>query len=398
MKILVLNCGSSSIKYQLINMEDEAILTKGVVERIGIDDSLLEHQKDNGEEIIIKEKIEDHAQGIKLVINTILNKDYGVLQDSNEIDAIGHRVLHGGEKFTESILINDEVEKAIEDNCELGPLHNPHNLTGIRVCKDLMPDKPQVAVFDTAFHQTMPKKAFIYALPYEYYEKYGIRRYGFHGTSHLYVANRAAELMGKPIEELKIISCHLGNGASITAVDGGKSIDTSMGLTPLEGLVMGTRCGDIDPAIIPFIMDKENLTMGEVDNIMNTESGLCGVSGVSSDSRDVEAAASSGNERAKTALEIFDYRVIKYVGAYIAAMGGVDSIVFTAGIGENQSRTRAGIIKNLAYLDIYLNEEANKLKSEEVEITTSESRVKVFVIPTNEELVIARDTAKIIQV
>src|SRR5690554_1656874 len=396
MKILVLNCGSSSIKYQLINMEDEAILTKGVVERIGIDDSLLEHQKDNGEEIIIKEKIEDHAQGIKLVINTILNKDYGVLQDSNEIDAIGHRVLHGGEKFTESILINDEVEKAIEDNCELGPLHNPHNLTGIRVCKDLMPDKPQVAVFDTAFHQTMPKKAFIYALPYEYYEKYGIRRYGFHGTSHLYVANRAAELMGKPIEELKIISCHLGNGASITAVDGGESVDTSMGLTPLEGLVMGTRCGDIDPAIIPFIMDKENLTMGEVDTIMNTESGLLGVSGVSSDSRDVEAAANSGNERAKTALEIFDYRVIKYVGAYIAAMGGVDAIVFTAGIGENQSRTRAGIIENLAYLNIYIDEEANKLKSEEVEITTPESGVKVFVIPTNEELVIARDTAEII--
>jgi len=396
MKILVLNCGSSSIKYQLIQMEDESVLAKGVVERIGIDNSLLEHEPANGEEIVIREEIPNHSTGIKLVIDTLLNKEYGVLNSMDEIQAIGHRVVHGGEKFATSTLITSEVIKQIEEVSDLAPLHNPHNLTGIKVCSKLMPDKPQVAVFDTAFHQTMPRKAYLYALPYRYYQKYGVRRYGFHGTSHLYVANRAAEMMGRPIEELKIITCHLGNGASITAVDGGKSVDTSMGLTPLEGLVMGTRCGDIDPAIIPFIMNKEDLTMEEIDNIMNKKSGLLGVSGVSNDSRDVEAAAADGNERAQTALDIFDYRVIKYIGAYIAAMGGVDAIVFTAGIGENQSRTRANIINNLRYLDVYLNEEANQTRKQEIEISTPESRVKVFVIPTNEELVIARDTAKII--
>jgi acetate kinase len=396
MKILVLNCGSSSIKYQLIQMEDESVLAKGVVERIGIDNSLLEHEPANGEEIVIKKEIPNHSTGIKLVIDTLLNKEYGVLNSMDEIQAIGHRVVHGGEKFATSTLITSEVIKQIEEVSDLAPLHNPHNLTGIKVCSKLMPDKPQVAVFDTAFHQTMPRKAYLYALPYRYYQKYGVRRYGFHGTSHLYVANRAAEMMGRPIEELKIITCHLGNGASITAVDGGKSVDTSMGLTPLEGLVMGTRCGDIDPAIIPFIMNKEDLTMEEIDNIMNKKSGLLGVSGVSNDSRDVEAAAADGNERAQTALDIFDYRVIKYIGAYIAAMGGVDAIVFTAGIGENQSRTRANIINNLRYLDVYLNEEANQTRKQEIEISTPESRVKVFVIPTNEELVIARDTAKII--
>jgi len=396
MKILVLNCGSSSIKYQLIQMEDESVLAKGVVERIGIDNSLLEHEPANGEEIVIREEIPNHSTGIKLVIDTLLNKEYGVLNSMDEIQAIGHRVVHGGEKFATSTLITSEVIKQIEEVSDLAPLHNPHNLTGIKVCSKLMPDKPQVAVFDTAFHQTMPRKAYLYALPYRYYQKYGVRRYGFHGTSHLYVANRAAEMMGRPIEELKIITCHLGNGASITAVDGGKSVDTSMGLTPLEGLVMGTRCGDIDPAIIPFIMNKEDLTMEEIDNIMNKKSGLLGVSGVSNDSRDVEAAAADGNERAQTALDIFDYRVIKYIGAYIAAMGSVDAIVFTAGIGEIQSRTRANIINNLRYLDVYLNEEANQTRKQEIEISTPESRVKVFVIPTNEELVIARDTAKII--
>ncbi len=396
MKILVLNCGSSSIKYQLIQMDDESVLAKGIVERIGIDNSLLEHETLGGEEIIIKEEIPNHSTGIEMVIKTLLNNEYGVLNNMDEIEAIGHRVVHGGEKFATSTLITAEVIKEIEEVSDLAPLHNPHNLTGIKVCNKLMPGKLQVAVFDTAFHQTMPRKAFIYALPYRYYQKYGVRRYGFHGTSHLYVANRAAALMGKPIEELKIITCHLGNGASITAVDGGKSVDTSMGLTPLEGLVMGTRCGDIDPAIIPFIMNKENLSMEEIDNIMNKKSGLLGVSGISSDSRDVETAAGEGNQRARTALEIFDYRVTKYIGAYIAAMGGVDTIVFTAGIGENQSRTRANIINNLGYLNVYLNEKANEVRRQEIEISTPESSVKIFVIPTNEELVIARDTAEII--
>ncbi|MDI3546478.1 MAG: acetate kinase [Halanaerobiales bacterium] len=396
MKILVLNSGSSSIKYQLIDMEDESVLAKGIVQRIGIDNSFLEHENNRRDEVKIEVDIPDHTTGIKLVIDALLNKEHGVLESMDEINAVGHRVVHGGEKFAESTLITEEVIKQIEEVSDLAPLHNPHNLTGIRVCAKLLPNKPQVAVFDTAFHQTMPRKAYMYALPYEYYEKYGIRRYGFHGTSHKYVAQRAAKLMGKPLEELKIITCHLGNGASIAAVDGGKSVDTSMGLTPLEGLVMGTRCGDIDPAIIPFIMTKEGLSMEEIDNIMNKKSGLYGVSGISNDSRDVEAAAKEGNQRAQTALEMFDYRVTKYIGAYMAAMAGVDAIVFTAGIGENQSRTREVIVNNLAFLNIHLNEEANKTRGKEIEISTSDSDVKVFVIPTNEELMIARDTQEIV--
>lgn len=396
MKILVLNSGSSSIKYQLINMEDESVVAKGLVERIGIKDSVLEQKTLDGKEVEITADIPNHSKGIKMVIETLLDEEHGVLKSMDEINAVGHRVVHGGEKFASSTLINDEVIKEIEEVSELAPLHNPHNLTGIKVCNELLPDKPQVAVFDTAFHQTMPPKAYVYALPYEYYQKYGVRRYGFHGTSHKYVAQRVATILGKPLNQCKIITCHLGNGASIAAIDKGKSVDTSMGLTPLEGLMMGTRCGDVDPAIIPFLMNKEKLSIEEVDNIMNKESGFKGVSGLSNDSRDVEAAAKEGNERAQVALDIFDYRVTKYIGAYMTAMAGVDAIVFTAGIGENQWRTREVIVKNLEFLNIHLDKEANRVRKQEIEISTPDSNVKVFIIPTNEELMIARDTRDII--
>jgi len=396
MKILVINSGSSSIKYQLIDMEDEAILAKGVVQRIGINNSFLDHEKVGNGKIRIDQEIPDHGEGIKKVIEILLDKEYGVIGNIDEIDAVGHRVLHGGERFTESILIDDQVEETIEKYCELGPLHNPHNLTGIRVCKKLLPGKPQVAVFDTAFHTTMPEKAYLYALPYKYYEKYKIKRYGFHGTSHRYVSKRCAELMNKPYEELRIISCHLGNGASLAAVSKGKCIDTTMGLTPLEGLVMGTRCGDIDPAIIKFIMEKENLSIKEIDDMMNKESGLLGISGISNDSRDVLKGAEEGNYRAKLALEMFDYRIVKYIGAYAAIMGGVDAIVFTAGIGENQQETRKNIINQLEFFGMTLDEEANEVRGREEKISTSDSKVQVFVIPTNEELMIARDTLELL--
>ncbi len=396
MKILVLNCGSSSLKYQLININDESVLAKGVVERIGIEDSFLEHQL-TGEEIVIKAEIPDHNVAIEMVIDVLLKQEYAVLQSMDEINAVGHRVVHGGEKFASSTLITDEVIKQIEEVSDLAPLHNPHNLSGIKVCAELMPGTPQVAVFDTAFHQTMPRKAYMYALPYQYYQNYGIRRYGFHGTSHKYVAQRAAVMLGRPIDELKIITCHLGNGASIAAVKNGQSIDTSMGLTPLEGLVMGTRCGDIDPAIIPFLMDKEELTIQEIDNIINKQSGLYGVSGISNDSRDIDSAAGKGNEKAQTALEIFDYRVAKYIGAYMVAMGGVDAIVFTAGIGENQSSTRKVILEYLSFLNIELDQAANQVRKQEIDITTPDSKIKVLVIPTNEELMIARDTKEVIR-
>lgn len=396
MKILVINSGSSSIKYQLFDMVKEIVVAKGGIQRIGIDNSFLEHETHDGKETRIDRDIPDHGEGIKLLIDVLLDKEYGVISNIDEIDAVGHRVLHGGEKFTESVIIDEEVEKTIEEYCDLGPLHNPHNLTGIRVCKKILPGKPQVAVFDTSFHTTMPPKAFLYALPFEYYEKYKVKRYGFHGTSHRYVSRRCAQLMDKPYEELKIISCHLGNGASIAAVTNGKCIDTSMGLTPLEGLVMGTRCGDIDPAIIKFIMEKEGISIEEMDKIMNKKSGLLGISGISNDSRDVSEAAKNGNKRAQMALELFDYRIVKYIGAYIAAMGGADAIVFTAGIGENQWETRENIIEQLGFLGIKLDKEANKVRGEEKEISTPDSKIRVFVIPTNEELMIARDTMALI--
>ena len=395
MKILVLNSGSSSIKYQLFNMENENVLAKGIVERIGIEDSFLEHEV-NGDEVVIKEDIPNHSKGISLVIDALLDDNHGVLASMDEINAVGHRVVHGGEKFADSVKITDEVVKQMEDVSDLAPLHNPPNIAGIKVCQELMPEKPQVGVFDTAFHQSMPAEAYTYALPYEYYEKYGVRRYGFHGTSHRFVAKRAAKLIDKDFNDSKIITCHLGNGASVAAVKNGKSIDTSMGLTPLEGLVMGTRCGDIDPAIVPFLQEKEDLSSKEIDNIMNKESGLLGISGISNDSRDIQEAADDGNERAQLAGDVFNYRVKKYIGAYTAAMGGVDAIVFTAGIGENAKEIRAGILDGLEYLGFELDEEANDSRGKEIEISKVGSDTRVFVIPTNEELVIARDTADIL--
>ena len=395
MKILVLNSGSSSIKYQLFNMENENVLAKGIVERIGIDDSFLEHEV-NGDEIVIEEDIPNHSKGISLVIDALLDDNHGVLESMDEINAVGHRVVHGGEKFADSVKITDEVVEQMEAVSDLAPLHNPPNIAGIKVCQELMPEKPQVGVFDTAFHQSMPAEAYTYALPYEYYEKYGVRRYGFHGTSHRFVAKRAAKLMDKDYSDSKIITCHLGNGASVAAVKNGKSIDTSMGLTPLEGLVMGTRCGDIDPAIVPFLQEKEDLSSKEIDNIMNKESGLLGISGISNDSRDIQEAADDGNERAQLAGDVFNYRVKKYIGAYTSAMGGVDAIVFTAGIGENAKEIRAGILDGLEYLGFELDEEANDSRGKEIEISKVGSDTRVFVIPTNEELVIARDTADIL--
>ena len=396
MKILVLNSGSSSIKYQLFNMEDENVLMKGVVERIGIDNSFLEFENEAGEEFKIESEIPDHSKGIELVIDSLLDDENGVLNSMDEITAVGHRVVHGGEKFANSTLIDDEVIEQMEDVSDLAPLHNPPNLAGIKVCKDMMPETPQVGVFDTAFHQSMPEEAYMYAIPYEYYEKHDIRRYGFHGTSHKYVAKKAAELMDKEQKDVKVITCHLGNGASVAAVDGGESVDTSMGLTPLEGLVMGTRCGDIDPAIIPFLMKKEDLDADEVDNILNKKSGLLGVSGVSNDSRDIKEAAKNGNERAELARKLFNYRVKKYIGAYAAAMGGVDAIVFTAGIGENAKDIRKDIMEDMEFLGIEIDDKANDVRGETKEISTKDSKVKVFTIPTNEELVIARDTKEIV--
>src|SRR6056297_2479621 len=397
MKVLVLNSGSSSIKFQLFNMEEERVLAKGLVERIGIEDSAIEYENNNGQEVEKDIDIANHRDGIEHVIEMLLDSEVGVLEDIDEINAVGHRVVHGGEKFAHSTLITEEVIDKIEEVTPLAPLHNPHNLSGIKVCKELLPDKPQVGVFDTAFHQTMPEEAYTYAIPYEYYEEHGVRRYGFHGTSHKYVAKRCAALMDEDIEDLKIITCHLGNGASMAAVDGEKSIDTSMGMTPLEGLVMGTRSGDIDPAIIPFLMEKEDLDTEEVDNILNKKSGLLGVSGISNDSRDVRQAAHDGNHRAELADQVFSYRVKKYIGAYIAALNGVDAVVFTGGIGENAAGVREHILEKLNNLGFELDPEANKVRGEEREITTEDSKVKAFVIPTNEELVIARDTKEIVE-
>ena len=396
MKIFVINCGSSSLKYKLFDMRDEDVLAEGIIERIGIENSFLKYETKEGTDIKIEHDIPTHKEGIELLIETLLSDEHGVLEDMDEIKAVGHRVAHGGEKFAHSTLIDDEVMKEIEDISDLAPLHNPANLMGIEVCKELMPETSQVAVFDTAFHQTMPEEAYTYALPYEYYEKYGVRRYGFHGTSHGYVANRAAEMMDEDINDLKIVTCHLGNGASIAAVKNGESIDTSMGFTPLEGLVMGTRCGDIDPAIVPFIMDKEDMTTSEIDSVLNKESGLYGVSGVSSDMRDIEGAADEGNNQAQVALDIFNYRVKKYIGSYSAAMGGVDAVVFTAGIGENAIETREEILAGLEYMGIKIDKNANDIRGKEQIITTSDSTVKAMVIPTNEELVIAKDTKAIV--
>jgi acetate kinase len=394
-KVLVINCGSSSLKYQLFNMADESVLAKGLVERIGIEGSVLKHQPGEAEKVTIETEIPDHSVAIKLVLNALVDAKHGVIKDMNEISAVGHRVVHGAEKFATSVRINDAVMDALEECIEMAPLHNPPNILGIKACEKLMPGVAQVGVFDTAFHQTMPKHAFIYGLPYEVYKKHGIRRYGFHGTSHKFVSQQCAEMMGQKPEDIKVITCHLGNGSSVAAVKNGAVVDTSMGLTPLEGLVMGTRCGDIDPAILPMLMKKENMDADAIDSYINKESGVLGISGVSSDFRDIEGAADEGNERAKLALDVFAYRVQKYVGAYAAAMNGVDAIVFTAGLGENSISMRESIAEAFGYLGAKIDKERNNVRGKACEISTADSKVKLFVIPTNEELMIARDTKSI---
>ena len=398
MKILVIKAGSSSLKYQLIDMETEQVIAKGLCERIGIDGHL-KHTPMIGGKSVFNEDVAmpTHAEAIAAVIDKLTSEEYGVVSSMKEIDAVGHRVVHGGEKFACSVKIDDSVMAALEECTPFAPLHNPANITGINACKAVMGDVPMVAVFDTAFHQTMPGKAFTYAIPYEYYKNDGIRRYGFHGTSHRYVSARCAELMGKPIEELKLISCHMGNGSSICAINGGKSVDTSMGFTPLVGLPMGTRCGDLDAGVIQFLMNKYGFSIDEMLNILNKKSGVLGISGVSSDFRDLEAAAPQGNQRAQLALDSFDYNVKKLIGAYAAAMGGVDAIIFTAGVGENGPDTRANVVSGLEYMGVKLDAEKNNTRGKEVDVATDDSKVRILVIPTNEELMIAMDTAAIVK-
>ncbi len=395
MKVLVINCGSSSLKYQLIDMNGEIVLAKGLFERIGSDEAMFTHKRPEGEKYSVVEPIKNHGEALKRLLDILVDAEYGVIKSMDEIDAVGHRVVHGGEKFADSVLITDEVIKGMEECIELAPLHNPPNIEGIKACEAIMPNVPQVGVFDTAFHQTMPKKCFLYGLPYKAYEDLGVRRYGFHGTSHKYVSQRCAELMGKDIKDLKIITCHLGNGSSVTAVDQGKSVDTTMGFTPLSGLVMGTRCGDIDPAIVVFLMEKWNKTAKEIDAMMNKESGVLGISNVSNDFRLLEDAAKEGNEKAQLALDIFHYRVRREIGAMAAVMGGVDAIVFTAGIGENGIGDRAEICKGIEYLGAHIDAERNNVRGEDAEISTADSTVKIFAIPTNEEIMIARDTVRL---
>jgi len=398
MNVLVINCGSSSLKYQLISSDTEEVLAKGLCERIGIEGSAITHQPAGKDKVTTKVDMPDHTAAVKYVIEKLTDPDVGVVGSLDEIDAVGHRIVHGGERFNTSVVINDEVIKAIEECNDLAPLHNPANLIGINACKKLMPSVPMVAVFDTAFHQTMPKKAFLYGLPYEYYEKYKVRRYGFHGTSHDFVSNRAAQMLNKKREDLKIIVCHLGNGASVTAVDHGKSIDTSMGLTPLEGLIMGTRSGDIDPAIISFIADKENISADDMINICNKKSGVLGLSGgISSDFRDLVSAAESNDQKAIDALDTYAYRVAKYIGAYAMAMKGVDVIAFTAGIGENNCQMRAAICDYVTWLGTSIDPEKNAIRGEEVILSKPSDKVAVMVVPTNEELAIARETVRLVK-
>lgn len=376
-------------------MNGEQVLAKGLIERIGMEGSVLKHTPTGKYTVDISAEIPDHSVGIQRALDALTNEEYGVIDSMDEIDAVGHRVVHGGERFTDSVLISDDVLNGIEACAEIAPLHNPPNLYGIKACMLLMYNTPQVAVFDTAFHQTMPKVAYLYGLPYEMYVKYGLRRYGFHGTSHKYVAQQAAEMMGEHMSDLRFITCHLGNGASIAAIKYGKSIDTSMGYTPLEGLVMGTRSGEIDPAIIPFLMEKENMNAQQIDDYLNRRSGILGISGLSSDFRDLESAANRGDERSQLAIDIFAYKVKKYIGGYVAAMGGVDAIIFTAGLGENSPFMRDKICNGLEYLGTRIDPELNKLRGKQMEISIKRARVKIFVIPTNEELVIARDTLNI---
>ncbi len=395
MNVLVINCGSSSLKYQVINSDTEAVLAKGLCERIGIDGRLV-YEPAGEEKQVTQAPMPTHKQAIQLVIGALTDSGTGVLKSLDEIGAVGHRLVHGGEKFAASAIITEKMIETMEECTDLAPLHNPANLIGVRACQELMPNTPMVGVFDTAFHQTMPKEAYLYGVPYEYYEKYAVRKYGFHGTSHSYVSKRAAAILGKPYDSLKIIVCHLGNGASVCAVKDGKSVDTSMGLSPLEGLVMGTRSGDIDPSAVEYIGKKEGLDLSGVLNVLNKKSGVLGLSGVSSDFRDLEAAANEGNERAKIAQRVFNYRVLKYIGAYAAAMGGVDCICFTAGLGENNGVIRKEICERLAFLGLQIDDEANAKRGEETVISTPDSKVKALVIPTNEELAIARETAELV--
>ena len=396
MNILVINCGSSSLKYQLIDMEEKKVMAKGLAERIGIEGGRVKYEAAGKDEIVIEEKLADHKAALKIVLDSLQHAEYGAVKSLDEIDAVGHRVVHGGEAFAQSVIIDAKVMKAINDNVEIAPLHNPPNIIGIEACKEIMGDVPMVAVFDTAFHQSIPALNYIYALPYEYYEKYKVRRYGFHGTSHQYITERAADMLGKKLDEVNLITCHLGNGSSISAVVGGKCFDTTMGFTPLEGLAMGTRTGDMDPAIVPFIMDKENLSTEEMSNVMNKKSGVLGISGVSSDFRDLEEAAEKGNDRAQLALDIFENRVRKYIGAYLTEMDHCDGIIFTAGVGENSITTRERVIKGLTSLGVKIDDDKNNMRGKEAVISTDDSSIPVLVIPTNEELKIAMETAKLV--
>ena len=395
MKVLVINCGSSSLKYQLIDMENESVLAKGICERIGAEGSILTHKPTGKDKFVTEQPMEDHSVAVKLVMEALQDPEHGVIASADEITAIGHRVLHAGTVYSDATLVTEDVKKVVRDCFDLGPLHNPANLIGIEACEKAMPGKPNVAVFDTAFGMNMPQKAAMYAIPYEYYEKYSIRRYGFHGTSHMFVSGETVKLLGK--EDAKVIVCHIGNGASISASIGGKCVDTSMGLTPLEGLIMGTRSGDVDPAVLQFICNHEHISVDEMLNILNKKSGLLGLSGVSSDFRDVKQAAEDGNERAQLTIEAYVYRIVKYIGAYTAAMNGVDAIVFTAGVGENASVIREKVCDYLGYLGVELDKEKNNNLSGDVEyISTEDSKVKVIVLPTNEELEIARETVKLV--
>ena len=396
MNILVINCGSSSLKYQLIDMNGEIVLAKGLVERIGIEGAKIKHDTTGKDRVVIEEPMNDHKRALELVLQVIVDKDHGAISSMDEIGAVGHRVVHGGEDFASSVIIDNNVMEALERNVELAPLHNPPNIMGIEACKELMPNTPMVSVFDTAFHQTIPAENYIYAIPYDFYEKYKIRRYGFHGTSHKYVSQRAADILGKDLKDLNIVTCHLGNGSSVTAVKGGVSIDTSMGFTPLEGLAMGTRSGDIDPAIIPFIMDKEGLTFDQVNNMLNKQSGVLGISGLSSDFRDLEIAEEEGNARAKLALDIFCNRVTKYIAAYAAQMCRIDVLVFTAGIGENSNTIRERICEGLECLNIRIDKELNNIRGKEAIVNKDLTGTTIMVIPTNEELMIARDTLELV--
>lgn len=396
MKILVLNCGSSSLKYQLFNMDNEKVLAQGIAERIGLNDSILTHKTSNGDKHKINLNFKNHKEALNKILELLTSKEYGVLKSLSEIDAVGHRVVHGGEKYSKAVLINEDVKKSIKELFSLAPLHNPANLIGIEVCEELMKNIPMVALFDTAFHQSMNSEEFLYAIPYELYKENGIRKYGFHGSSHKYVSEKAAEIAKKDIKNLKIISCHLGNGASLCAIKNGKSFDTTMGFSPLDGLVMGTRCGSIDPSIPLYLIKNNKLSVEEVDNILNKKSGVLGISSVSSDFRDIEDEAKKGNKKASLALDIFHYRIKKQIGAYIAALNGVDIIIFTAGVGENGPETREAILKDMDFFGIILDKEKNKVRGKIQEISANNSKVKVFVIPTNEVLVIARETKKIL--